>query len=69
MSEKKSLFEQADDFIMPQTQMYDFFDYLSGEKIVLPEDRSYSESTTVTFKLSAPMPKPSIHKYLKNGKK
>ena len=42
-SGQKSLFEQADDFIMPHTQMYDFFDYLAGEKIVLPEEKSHSD--------------------------
>lgn len=54
---------------MPATQMYDFFDYLAGEKIVLPEQQSFCEETTITFKLSAPLPKPSIHKYSKNGRK
>ena len=68
-SAQKSLFEQADDFIMPHTQMYDFFDYLAGEKIVLPEEKSHSDEATITFKLSAPLPKPAIHKYVKNNRK
>ena len=30
MSSSKSLFDQANEFIYPQTYMYDFFDYLAG---------------------------------------
>jgi len=48
--------------------MYDFFDYLAGEKIILPEHRNKVEETTITFKISAPLPKPSIHKYKKSKK-
>jgi hypothetical protein len=65
----KSLFDQADDFIMPQTQMYDFFDYLAGEKIVLPENKDFCDVATVTFKYNPPQPKPVIHKYQKKSRK
>jgi hypothetical protein len=58
MSASRSLFEQANDFIYPQTQMYDFFDYLAGEKITLPEHKSQVDETTITLKISAPLPKP-----------
>ena len=43
MSKKKSLFEEADEFILPETEMFDFFDFLAGEKLVLPEDRLLSD--------------------------
>lgn len=29
----KDFFEQANEFILPETSLYDFFDYLNGEKL------------------------------------
>ena len=48
--------------------MYDFFDYLAGEKITLPEHKNPADQITITFKISAPLPKPSVHKYKKYKK-
>lgn len=62
---KKSLFEEADELILPETEMYDFFDYLAGEKLVLPEDQAMVDKVTMTIKLTQPLPKPSLHKYKK----
>lgn len=62
---KKSLFDAADEFIMPETEMFDFFDYLAGEKIVLPEDLALVDKLTMTVRLTQPLPKPSLHKYKK----
>jgi hypothetical protein len=45
--------------------MFDFFDYLAGEKLVLPEQRSFCEDAMVTFKFSQPLPKPNLFKYKK----
>lgn len=51
---------------MPETQMFDFFDYLAGEKIVLPENKAFCDEPMITFKMPAPQPKPVIHKYKKS---
>lgn len=36
----KNLFEEANEFILPQTELWDYFDYLAGYKIELPEQKS-----------------------------
>lgn len=65
MSKKKSLLEEADEFILPQTEMFDFFDFLAGTKLVLPEDQSLSDQLTINVKINQPLRKPSLHKYKK----
>ena len=45
--------------------MFDFFDFLAGEKLVLPEDRLLSDQLTITLKINQPLRKPSLHKYKK----
>ena len=45
--------------------MFDFFDYLAGEKLVLPEDKAEIDELTMKVKLTQPLPKPSLHKYKK----
>jgi hypothetical protein len=43
--------------------MFDFFDYLAGEKLVLPNQRSFCWENMVTLKFNQPLPKPSLYKY------
>jgi hypothetical protein len=45
--------------------MFDFFDYLAGEKLELPDQKSFSDETIVTFKFNQQLPKPSLYKYRK----
>ena len=35
---------------MPETSMYDFFDYLAGEKLDISEEKSLVEELKITFK-------------------
>lgn len=38
--QKISLFQQANQLILPETELLDFFDFLAGEKLYLPEDEA-----------------------------
>lgn len=49
--------------------MYDFFDYLAGEKLELPEEKAISDEMTVLFKFNQPLPKPNLYKYKKSDTK
>jgi hypothetical protein len=48
--------------------MFDFFDYLVGEKLEFPDQKSFSEEMTVTFKFNQSIPKPCLYKYRKSEK-
>ena len=62
---RRSIFEEASELLLPEPTLYDFFDYLAGEKLQLPEERPIADQTTITFKFTASLPKPALHKYPK----
>jgi hypothetical protein len=49
-SNPNSLFHEASQFILPETSLYDFFDYLAGQKLDIAEEKSLSEQIKITFK-------------------
>lgn len=64
-----NIFQEAHQYILPSTPIFDFFDYLAGEKLQLSDDRSISEEMMVTFKFNQQLPKPSLYKYRKPDSK
>ena len=52
-----SIFYEANQFIMPETDLYDFFDYLAGQKLDIAEEKPLSEELKIVFKHIDTIPK------------
>lgn len=37
---KIGIFEEANQFMLPETELLDFFDFLAGEKLYLPNEEA-----------------------------
>ena len=53
-----SIFEEAENFILPEPGFYDFFEYLAGEKLELPEEKMPYSDCRFKINLSSTSSKP-----------